>query len=65
MSDARTELEARSIGSIDIPVVGMGTSGTFEVDDHEIGLRAAIVAAVGTRLGCDPDDMGRRRGSVS
>jgi hypothetical protein len=32
-------LETRPIGSIDIPVVGMGTSGTFEVEDTEIADR--------------------------
>ena len=39
-------LETRRIASIDIPVVGMGTSGTFEIDtadESELGTRATIV----------------------
>lgn len=38
-------MDTRRIGTIDVPVVGMGTSGTFEVDDSDIGSRAAIVHA--------------------
>lgn len=38
-----THLATRPLGRIQIPVVGMGTSGTFEVDDTELGSRTAIV----------------------
>jgi len=38
-------MPTRRIGIHDVPVIGMGTSGTFEVDDDELGSRAAIVDA--------------------
>ena len=38
-------METRRIGTLDVPVIGMGTSGTFEVDDDELASRAAIVDA--------------------
>ncbi len=38
-------MESRRIGALDVPVVGMGTSGTFEVEVNELTSRAAIVDA--------------------
>ncbi len=40
-----SQIETRRLGTIDVPVIGMGTSGTFEVDDSELGSRTALVEA--------------------
>ena len=42
-------MEIRRIGSVDVPVIGMGTSGTFEVDDAIATTRRARHAIVGVK----------------